>query len=109
MRVAGYAGSASFPTAAVGRVRVVGLGTAFLCTDHEKAGTRLRNAVVGGVEHLGAVVVSGLADLAKKSLVGSFAGPVVVRQCVDVFQDELAWSGFAQDTRIGLQEACFGV
>ena len=74
-------------------------------SDHKKAWTKLRHAVVGSVQHRAIQMRSPPhRSFAEKSLEHGPARLVVVRECVDVLKDERSWSRFGEDPCVCLQE-----
>lgn len=77
--------------------------------DHEEAGAVLRDAVVGGVEDLPRAVVAGVVNLGQEPLERGAARAVVVRQGVDVLQEERPGLGLREDAGVRLEQAGVGV
>src|SRR6266571_8279802 len=77
--------------------------------DDEQSRPNLRYAVVGSVQHLGAEVIASVVDPAQQPLVGRSAGLVLVRERVDVLQDEGPRLRLSQNAGVGLQQAGAGV
>src|SRR5258708_30967432 len=105
----GAACGPALPRAAMGRRGVVRDGIALGRSNDEEPWPGLRDAVVGGMEHLGAVVVASFADLSKQPLVCSAACSVLVRERVHVLEDEPAWLCFAEHPCVSLKQASAGI